>query len=112
VAARAPGTATQTRTEDQQVVVSLIKRNKRKFVTNISGLDTFPELRMKDVAKALGRRFATGSSVSTNAVGRKEIIVQGDVLIDIERVLNSNFSVCVRLEAFQIYFISSSHPKS
>lgn len=78
---------------EQRVVVTLSKRNKRKFVTNVSGLDTFPDVRMKDAAKALGRRFATGSSVSTNASGGKEIIIQGDVLIDIEDVLTNNFSI-------------------
>lgn len=78
---------------EQRVVVTLARRNKRKYVTNVSGLDTFPDVRMKDAAKALGRRFATGSSVSTNASGGKEIVIQGDVLIDIEDVLKSNFAI-------------------
>eukprot|EP00968_Pinguiococcus_pyrenoidosus_P020382 scaffold2373_cov239-Pinguiococcus_pyrenoidosus.AAC.3 len=66
--------------EEQRVVITRVQRKARKFVTTIAGVDTIPGLRLKDVSKQLGRRYATGASVSTNAMGKKEIVVQGDVI--------------------------------
>lgn len=42
---------------------------------------------MKKVAKDLGKKFATGSSVTKTASGGEEIVVQGDVSDEIEEFL-------------------------
>ena len=59
-----------------------MERNKRKFVTEVSGLEHFG-LDLKKVAKEFGKKFATGSSVTKTAAGGEEITVQGDVSDDV-----------------------------
>lgn len=68
------------------VVIKRIERNKRKFVTAVSGLEAF-DLELKKVAKEFGKKFATGSSVTKTASGGEEIVVQGDVSDEIEDFL-------------------------
>ena len=45
------------------VTIKRVERNKRKFVTAVSGLEAF-DLELKKVAKEFGKKFATGSSVT------------------------------------------------
>ena len=59
-----------------------MERNKRKYVTEVSGLEHFG-LELKKVAKEFGKKFATGSSVTKTASGGEEITVQGDVSDDV-----------------------------
>ncbi|KAH9179529.1 density-regulated protein DRP1 [Lactarius sanguifluus] len=61
-----------------QVIIKRIERNKRKFVTSIRGLEAFG-VDLKKAAKLFAQRFATGGSVTKNAAGIDEIVVQGDV---------------------------------
>jgi len=68
------------------VTVKRIERNKRKFVTSVSGLEAFG-LDLKKVAKEFGKKFATGSSVTKAPGGGEEIVVQGDLSPDIEEFL-------------------------
>ncbi|KAF3762349.1 hypothetical protein M406DRAFT_29485, partial [Cryphonectria parasitica EP155] len=68
------------------VVIKRIERNKRKFVTAVSGLEAF-DLELKKVAKEFGKKFATGSSVTKTPSGGEEIVVQGDVSDEIEEFL-------------------------
>lgn len=66
-----------------------MERNKRKYVTEVSGLEHFG-LELKKVAKEFGKKFATGSSVTKTAAGGEEITVQGDVSDDIFDWLTEN----------------------
>ncbi|KAF6822687.1 RNA binding protein [Colletotrichum plurivorum] len=68
------------------VTIKRIERNKRKFVTSVSGLESFG-LELKKVAKEFGKKFATGSSVTKTPSGAEEIVVQGDVSDEIEEFL-------------------------
>ncbi|KAJ9157786.1 Translation machinery-associated protein 22 [Pleurostoma richardsiae] len=68
------------------VTIKRIERNKRKYVTAVSGLEAFG-LELKKVAKDFGKKFATGSSVTKTPSGGEEIVVQGDVSDDIEEFL-------------------------
>ncbi|CAK7217499.1 Translation machinery-associated protein 22, partial [Sporothrix bragantina] len=68
------------------VTIKRIERNKRKYVTSVSGLEAFG-LDLKKVAKEFGKKFATGSSVTKVASGGEEIVVQGDVSPEIEEYL-------------------------
>ncbi|KAL1302433.1 hypothetical protein AAFC00_002826 [Neodothiora populina] len=68
------------------IIIKRVERNKRKHVTAITGLEAFG-LDIKTVAKALGKKFATGSSVTKVPGGGEEITVQGDLSEDIEEWL-------------------------
>ena len=65
-----------------KVLIKRVERNKRKYVTVISGLEEH-NLDLKKIAKELGKKFATGSSVTKTASGGEEITVQGDVSHDV-----------------------------
>ncbi|KAK5126896.1 Translation machinery-associated protein 22 [Meristemomyces frigidus] len=65
-----------------KIIIKRVERNKRKYVTEIAGLEAFG-LDLKKVAKEFGKKFATGSSVTKTASGGEEITVQGDVSDDI-----------------------------
>ncbi|PGH11805.1 translation machinery-associated protein 22 [Polytolypa hystricis UAMH7299] len=70
------------RKASSKVIIRRVERNKRKHVTVICGLEAHG-LENKKVAKELGKKFATGSSVTKNASGIEEITVQGDVCEDV-----------------------------
>lgn len=46
-----------------KVMIKRVERNKRKYVTAVSGLEAHG-LDLKKVAKDFGKKFATGSSVT------------------------------------------------
>jgi density-regulated protein DRP1 len=77
---------------DTRVVIQKISRNKKKAVTIVVGMDTVPELNLKDVAKAFSKRFAGSSSVKDGARG-KEIIIQGDHMDDVAEMIVQKFEV-------------------
>ncbi|KAJ5622796.1 Translation machinery-associated protein 22 [Penicillium lividum] len=66
-----------------KVIIKRVERNKRKYVTVISGLEVFG-LENKKLAKELGKKFATGSSMTRSPSGTEEITVQGDVSEEVE----------------------------
>ncbi|KAL2070985.1 hypothetical protein VTL71DRAFT_14011 [Oculimacula yallundae] len=78
--------------KSSKVTIKRVERNKRKFVTTITGLEAF-NLENKKVAKDLGKKFATGSSVTKLASGGEEIVVQGDVSEEIEEFLMEKYPV-------------------
>jgi density-regulated protein DRP1 len=75
-----------------KVIIKRVERNKRKYVTAVSGLEAFG-LDNKKVAKDFGKKFATGSSVTKLPSGGEEIVVQGDVSDEIEEFLLDNYKV-------------------
>ncbi|KAK3724886.1 Translation machinery-associated protein 22 [Vermiconidia calcicola] len=77
------------RKASSKVYIKRVERNKRKYVTEVSGLEHFG-LDLKKVAKEFGKKFATGSSVAKTAAGGEEITVQGDVSDDIFDWLTEN----------------------
>ena len=60
--------------------IKLIKqmRGKRKVITTITGLLNYG-VPLKDVCKSLGKKMATGASVSNDEQLGEVIIVQGDI---------------------------------
>ena len=50
------------------MLIKRVERNKRKYVTAVSGLEAHG-LDLKKVAKEWGKKFATGSSVTKSASG-------------------------------------------
>ncbi|KAG4417496.1 Translation machinery-associated protein 22 [Cadophora malorum] len=78
--------------KSSKVIIKRVERNKRKFVTTVTGLEAF-SLENKKVAKDLGKKFATGSSVTKVPSGGEEIVVQGDVSEEIEEFLLEKYPV-------------------
>jgi density-regulated protein DRP1 len=70
------------RKAEAEVLIKRIERNKRKYVTVLAGIEEHG-LDLKKVAKELGKKFATGSSVTKTAAGGEEITIQGDVSDDL-----------------------------
>src|ERR1700761_8179505 len=64
------------------VLIKRVERNKRKYVTVVSGLEAHG-LELKKIAKEMGKKFATGSSVTKTPAGGEEITMQGDVSDDL-----------------------------
>ncbi|XP_062501813.1 density-regulated protein-like [Corticium candelabrum] len=62
----------------KKITISRVARNKRKWVTVISGLKTY-EIDLKKASKTLASHFSCGSSVT----GEDEVVVQGDVTDDL-----------------------------
>lgn len=81
------GKGTNTR-----VIVTKEKKNKRRFLTIITGMDTVPDIKLKDVSKAFSKRFAGSSSVKDGVKG-KEIIIQGDHMHDVAEMIVDKFGV-------------------
>lgn len=78
---------------DTRVVIQKVLRNKRKAVTIIAGMDTIPDIKLKDVSKAFSKRFAGSSSVKDTPAGKKEIIIQGDHMDDVAAMIVNKFKV-------------------
>ncbi|CAM9210292.1 unnamed protein product [Ectocarpus sp. 4 AP-2014] len=78
---------------EQRVVIGRLSRNRRKFVTVVGGLDTFPDVKIKDAAKKIGKQFACGSSVSKAPSGAEEVVIQGDVLMDLPGFLETTLNI-------------------
>jgi len=76
-----------------KIVIARIQRQKKKFITSVVGLDTIPEVKIKDVAKLFGKKFSSGASVGETAAGLKEVTVQGDVSFDVPPLLVSEYQV-------------------
>ncbi|KAF9562439.1 density-regulated protein DRP1 [Agrocybe pediades] len=74
------------------VTIKRIERTKRKHVTAIHGLEAF-SIDLKKAAKQLAGRFATGASVTKNAQGLDEIVVQGDVSDEVLEILEKGEGV-------------------
>ena len=76
----------QEKLSASKVTIKRVERNKRKYVTAVSGLETFG-FDLKKVSKDFGKRFATGSSVTKTPAGGEEITVQGDLSDEIFEML-------------------------
>lgn len=51
------------------------------------------DVKIKDAARKIGKQFACGSSVSKAPSGAEEIVIQGDVLMDLPSFLEATFKV-------------------
>lgn len=63
---------------DRKIGLARASRGKKKFVTVVTGLQTF-EVDLKEATKFFASKFACGSSVT----GPDEIVIQGDVKDDL-----------------------------
>jgi density-regulated protein len=89
--------------EGPRVVVQKRAQNKKRILTVIVGMETVPDIKLKDVSKAFSKRFAGSSSVKDAAIPtgkdgsggkvQKEIIIQGDHLYDVAEMIVDKFGV-------------------
>eukprot|EP00957_Ditylum_brightwellii_P054196 4104871-Ditylum_brightwellii.AAC.1 len=64
---RRGATAKTVHKVDTRVIIQKISRNRKKAVTIVVGMDTVPDVKLKDVSKAFSKRFAGSSSVKDAA---------------------------------------------
>ena len=85
------------RKAEAMVYIKRVERQKRKYVTVVSGLEQHG-LELKKIAKELGKKFATGSSVTKTPAGGEEITVQGDVSDDLFDWLEDKYGDVLPME--------------
>lgn len=89
-----------------KIQIRRVERNKRKYVTAITGLERHG-LDLKKVAKDFGKKFATGASVTKTAAvpaggSTEEIVVQGDLADDIEDWIREHYAETIPEENIEI----------
>jgi len=72
----------------KKLVISRSQRNKKKYVTVVTGLATFG-VELKVASKKFGAKFACGSSVT----GDDEIVIQGDIVDELIEFIADTFSI-------------------
>ena len=78
---------------ETRVIIGLVQRQKKKFVTVIAGLETVPDLKLKDAAKIFGKKYASGVTINEAPNGAKEVVIQGDVHLVLPQLLISDFKI-------------------
>ncbi|KAG1837497.1 translation initiation factor SUI1 [Suillus subalutaceus] len=94
-----------------QVSIKRIERNKRKHVTAIHGLEAF-DIDLKKAAKFLAQKFATGASVTKNAQGLDEIVVQGDVSDDVLELIEGGAGPLKGVPAENVVIVEEKKKKA
>jgi len=92
---RGAGAKKNTNVQEIRVVVQKRAQNKRRILTVVLGMESVPDIKLKDVSKAFSKKFAGSSSVKEGSKGskEKEIIVQGDHCFDVAELLVDTFKV-------------------
>jgi density-regulated protein DRP1 len=94
-----------------QVTIKRIERNKRKHVTAIHGLEAF-SIDLKKAAKQFASKFATGASVTKNAQGQDEIVVQGDVAYEVVDMLEEGAGILKGVPADNVEVVEEKKKKA
>ncbi|KIK39889.1 hypothetical protein CY34DRAFT_807739 [Suillus luteus UH-Slu-Lm8-n1] len=94
-----------------QISIKRIERNKRKHVTAIHGLEAF-DIDLKKAAKFLAQKFATGASVTKNAQGQDEIVVQGDVSDDVLELIEGGAGPLKGVPADNVVIVEEKKKKA
>ena len=85
------------------------------MVTHIVGLDHFPDIKLKQACKDLGKRCAGSTAIKDTATGEKEIQVQGDWTTEITEIMEALFQIgadkvcCRRDHDFLLTCLSTHH---
>ena len=61
-------------------------------MTVISGLEGF-DVKLKEAASKIGKKFGTGASVTKSATGESEITLQGDKADDVRDILMDELGI-------------------
>ncbi|KAJ1503736.1 Translation machinery-associated protein 22, partial [Coelomomyces lativittatus] len=73
-----------------KVMIKSEKRKGKKSVTIISHLDIFG-IDLKKSSKMFAQKFASGCSISKNAEGKEEIVLQGDIVGNVAKFILESF---------------------
>lgn len=73
------------------IQIEKISRGKRKYITQITGLEEFEGVKLKDAAKKLGKKFACSASVNKLPNEKKCIDLQGDCCYELPDLLVEYF---------------------
>jgi len=79
-----------------RVVIAKEAQKRKKNLTVVTGMETVPDIKLKEVSKSFSKKFAGSSSVKGNS-----IIVQGDHVFDAAELVVDKFNVpenCVFLK--------------
>lgn len=74
------------------ITVTRKDRGRGKCVTIIKGLETF-DVKLKEAASALGKKYGTGGTVTKDAAGGQEVTIQGDFAGEMPDVLEALYKV-------------------
>jgi len=72
------------------VYLSRVQRNKKKYITVVSGLDKFG-IKLTDAARVFAKKFSCGASVIKGA--EEEIDVQGDIIDEMVDFLEEKWEI-------------------
>ena len=89
---------------ETKIVIARIQRQKKKFVTSVLGLDTVPALKGKldEAAKFFKKKFSCGASVGETPSGAMEVVIQGDVSLELpDKIMQEYKGVAPAMIFFQ-----------
>lgn len=70
------------------------------------------DVELKKAAKFLAQKFATGASVTKNAQGQDEVVVQGDVSDEILELIESNKGVLKGIPVANVELVEDKKKKA
>lgn len=70
------------------------------------------DVELKKVAKFLAQKFATGASVTKNAQGQDEIVVQGDVADEVLELIENKTGVFNGIPADNVEIVEDKKKKA
>jgi len=108
--AEARADAEAKKRQTARITIKRIARNKNKYVTAVHGLEQF-SIDLKKAAKQFAQKFATGASVTKNAQGLDEVVVQGDVSEEIQELLEEQVGVLKGIDADKIVLVEEKAKK-
>ena len=92
-----PASDKKKKAKAKGLTITRTNRNKRKTITNVAGLEHFPDVDVKEASKLLGKKFACGASVTKGATGKDEIDIQGDFSHEVATFMTEKFDVDAEL---------------
>lgn len=108
-AAASKSTGKTTKKTTEKILISRVSRSKNKYITSIRGLDSYG-LVLKDVAKAMSKKFACSASVVKVVPSGQEIAIQGDLQQDAPEFLVEKFGS--QIPEDQIYIVAEGGKKT
>ena len=70
------------------------------------------DIELKKAAKFLAQKFATGASVTKNAQGQDEIVVQGDVSDEVLELIENNTGIFKGIPAGNVELVEDKKKKA
>ena len=94
---------------DGKILIETSARRGKKTITTIKGLEAIDNIKLKDIAKALGKKFASGAAVKTAPNNEEIIEIQGTVSYDLPQFLVETYSA---IKKDMIYLVDEDGKKN